>query len=87
MLCLINFVFSLLFLVSIPVGFIDPGVLFQSGMNEKQAWMIWNLCKMENKIISVERILQYTWPSNGEVHIQDLQLVELLYCALHNLYC
>jgi len=22
--------------------------------------MIWNLCNMENKIISVERILQYT---------------------------
>ena len=25
-----------------------------------QAWVIWNLCNMENKIISVERILQYT---------------------------
>jgi len=55
--------------------------------------MIWNLCNMENKIISVERILQYTcipsepplvvdenrpdpsWPSNGEVDIQDLQVV------------
>jgi len=55
--------------------------------------MIWNLCNMENKIISVERILQYTcipsepslavdenrpdpsWPANGEVDIQDLQVV------------
>jgi len=25
-----------------------------------QAWVIWNLCNLENKIISVERILQYT---------------------------
>lgn len=25
-----------------------------------QAWVIWNLCTMENRIISVERILQYT---------------------------
>ena len=54
-----------------------------------QAWMIWNLCNLENKIISVERILQYTsipcvvddnrpdpsWPSYGEVDIQDLKVV------------
>ena len=57
-----------------------------------QAWVIWNLCNLENKIISVERILQYTsipnepplvvednrpdpsWPSYGEVDIQDLQV-------------
>lgn len=25
-----------------------------------QAWVIWNLCDLENKIISVERIFQYT---------------------------
>ncbi|CAJ1971491.1 unnamed protein product [Sphenostylis stenocarpa] len=103
MLSSIIFAFLLLFLISIPPGFIDPGVLFQSGLaglavtyglnlNTIQAWMIWNLCKMENKIISVERILQYTsipsdpplvidenqpdssWPSNGEVDIQDLQV-------------
>jgi len=30
MLSLITFVFSLIFLISIPVGLIDPGVLFQS---------------------------------------------------------
>jgi len=51
---------------------------------------------MESKIISVERILQYTsipsepplvinenqpdpsWPSNGEVDIQDLQVVQAI---------
>ena len=29
-------------------------------LNMVQASVIWNLCQMENKIISVERILQYT---------------------------
>lgn len=24
-----------------------------------QGWVIWNLCNLENRIISVERILQY----------------------------
>ncbi|QCE01803.1 ATP-binding cassette [Vigna unguiculata] len=65
MLSLITFVFSLIFLISIPVGLIDPGlaglaVTYGLNLNEIQAWMIWNLCNMENKIISVERILQYT---------------------------
>ncbi|CAJ1971494.1 unnamed protein product [Sphenostylis stenocarpa] len=97
MLSSIIFAFLLLFLISIPPGFIDPGlaglaVTYGLNLNTIQAWMIWNLCKMENKIISVERILQYTsipsepplvidenqpdssWPSNGEVDIQDLQV-------------
>jgi ATP-binding cassette, subfamily C (CFTR/MRP), member 2 len=25
-----------------------------------QAWVVWNICLLENKIISVERLLQYT---------------------------
>ena len=29
-------------------------------LNVLQAWVIWNLCNVENKMISVERILQYT---------------------------
>ncbi|BAT80618.1 hypothetical protein LR48_Vigan07g014300 [Vigna angularis] len=110
MLSLITFVFSLIFLISIPVGFIDPGlaglaVTYGLNLNEIQAWMIWNLCNMENKIISVERILQYTcipsepplvidenrpdpsWPSNGEVDIQDLKVryaphLPLVLCGL-----
>lgn len=28
-------------------------------MNVLQAWVIWNLCNVENKMISVERILQF----------------------------
>nr|KYP56392.1 ABC transporter C family member 3 [Cajanus cajan] len=97
MLSAFTFAFSLIFLISIPPGFIDPGlaglsVTYGLNLNMIQSWVIWNLCNMENKIISVERILQYTripsepplsleenqpdpsWPSHGEVDIQDLQV-------------
>ncbi|KAG6637775.1 ABC transporter C family member 3-like isoform X1 [Carya illinoinensis] len=65
MLSSITFAFSLFFLVSIPVGVIDPGiaglaVTYGLNLNMLQAWVIWNICQLENKIISVERILQYT---------------------------
>ncbi|KAK6934571.1 ABC transporter type 1, transmembrane domain [Dillenia turbinata] len=61
----VTFGFSLFFLISIPVGVIDPGiaglaVTYGLNLNMLQAWVIWNLCNMENKIISVERIFQYT---------------------------
>ncbi|RDX68620.1 ABC transporter C family member 3, partial [Mucuna pruriens] len=97
MLSAITFAFSLIFLISIPQGFIDPGiaglaVTYGLNLNMIQTWVIWNLCNLENKIISVERILQYScipsepplvveenrpdpsWPSHGEVVIQDLQV-------------
>uniref|UniRef100_A0A803LEG0 ABC-type xenobiotic transporter n=2 Tax=Chenopodium quinoa TaxID=63459 RepID=A0A803LEG0_CHEQI len=97
MLSSITFAASLIILISIPVGVIDPGiaglsVTYGLDLNRLQSWMIWNLCNMENKIISVERILQYTcipsepplvmeenrpdssWPSFGEVNVQDLQI-------------
>ncbi|XP_022716768.1 LOW QUALITY PROTEIN: ABC transporter C family member 3-like [Durio zibethinus] len=93
----ITFAFSLFFLISIPEGVIDPAiaglaVTYGLNLNILQAWVVWNICQMENKIISVERILQYSsipsepslvietnhpansWPSNGEVHIRDLQV-------------
>ncbi|XP_030475951.1 ABC transporter C family member 3-like [Syzygium oleosum] len=65
MLSSITFGFSLIFLVSVPEGFIDPAiaglaVTYGLNLNMLQAWVIWNLCTMENRIISVERILQYT---------------------------
>ncbi|KAL6185609.1 hypothetical protein ACLB2K_041739 [Fragaria x ananassa] len=61
----ITFAFCLLFLISVPEGVIDPGiaglaVTYGLNLNILQAWVIWNLCNMENRIISVERILQYT---------------------------
>ncbi|KAL6579932.1 Canalicular multispecific organic anion transporter 2 [Orobanche minor] len=93
----ITFAASLIFLISIPAGLIDPviaglSVTYGLNLNMLQGWMIWNLCDMENKIISVERILQYScitsepplvieenrpdssWPSHGEVNVQDLQI-------------
>ncbi|KAK8967570.1 ABC transporter C family member 3 [Platanthera guangdongensis] len=61
----IMFSFSLVFLICLPKGVIDPGiaglaVTYGLNLNMLQAWVIWNLCNLENKIISVERILQYT---------------------------
>lgn len=41
-------------------------------MNVLQAWIIWNLCNVENKMISVERILDFTkLPSEAPLVIQD----------------
>ncbi|XLR29410.1 hypothetical protein HN51_049303 [Arachis hypogaea] len=61
----IIFAFSLIFLISIPEGFIDPGlaglsVTYGLNLTTINAWVIWSLCSLENNIISVERILQYT---------------------------
>ncbi|KFK38644.1 hypothetical protein AALP_AA3G141700 [Arabis alpina] len=64
MLSSLTFAFSLVFLISIPTGVIDPSlaglaVTYGLSLNTLQAWLIWTLCSLENKIISVERILQY----------------------------
>ncbi|XAR55403.1 Xenobiotic-transporting ATPase [Bertholletia excelsa] len=65
MLSSLTFAFSLLFLILAPPGAIDPSVAglvvtYGLNLNVIQSRVIWNLCNMENKIISVERILQYT---------------------------
>lgn len=40
-------------------------------LNVLQAWVIWNLCNVENKMISVERILQFTGlPSEAPLVIE-----------------
>ncbi|KAJ8766555.1 hypothetical protein K2173_023802 [Erythroxylum novogranatense] len=92
----VTFAFSLVFLITFPKG-IDPAiaglaVTYGLNLNMLQAWVIWSICNLENKIISVERILQYmsipseppltvernqpdqSWPSNGEVDINNLQV-------------
>ncbi|KAM5585065.1 hypothetical protein ABKV19_004453 [Rosa sericea] len=61
----ITFALFLVFLISVPEGVIDPGiaglaVTYGLTLNTLQTALIWNLCNMENMIISVERILQYT---------------------------
>lgn len=59
------FAFSLVLLVSLPDGLINPSiaglaVTYGINLNVLQASVIWNICNAENKMISVERILQYT---------------------------
>ncbi|XP_058084431.1 putative ABC transporter C family member 15 isoform X1 [Magnolia sinica] len=59
------FAFSLVLLVSLPDGIINPSiaglaVTYGLNLNVQQASVIWNICNAENKMISVERILQYT---------------------------
>ncbi|KAI4321713.1 hypothetical protein MLD38_035062 [Melastoma candidum] len=61
----LTFAMSLIFLISIPKGLIDPAiaglaVTYGLNLNWLQTWVIWNICSMENTIISVERIQQYT---------------------------
>ncbi|XP_007029920.2 PREDICTED: ABC transporter C family member 3 isoform X1 [Theobroma cacao] len=65
MLTSITFAFSLFFLISIPEGVIDPAiaglaVMYGLNLNILQTWVVWTICNMENKIISVERMLQYS---------------------------
>ncbi|PQQ04852.1 ABC transporter C family member 3 [Prunus yedoensis var. nudiflora] len=79
MLSSITFGFCLVFLISIPAGVIDPGVAglavtYGLNLNMLQAWVIWNLCNVENRIISVERLLQYTTiPSEPPLVIESNQ--------------
>uniref|UniRef100_A0A7N2M8J5 ABC-type xenobiotic transporter n=1 Tax=Quercus lobata TaxID=97700 RepID=A0A7N2M8J5_QUELO len=79
MLSSITFAFSLVFLISIPEGVIDPGiaglsVTYGLTLNMLQRRVIWFLCQMENKIISVERMFQYTCiPSEPALVIEETQ--------------
>ncbi|KAJ7961836.1 ABC transporter [Quillaja saponaria] len=59
------FAFSLVLLVTLPEGVISPSiaglaVTYGINLNVLQASVIWNICNAENKMISVERVLQYT---------------------------
>ncbi|KAK9750964.1 hypothetical protein RND81_02G233000 [Saponaria officinalis] len=67
----INLLFNLAFfivlviLVMMPSSAIDPSLsglaaTYGLNMNVLQAWIIWNLCNVENKMISVERILEFS---------------------------
>ncbi|PKA56340.1 ABC transporter C family member 9 [Apostasia shenzhenica] len=71
------FAFSLVLLVSLPEGFINPSiaglaVTYGLNLNSQLATIIWNICNAENKMISVERILQYSRiPSEAPLIIED----------------
>ncbi|KAE8698369.1 ABC transporter C family member 13 [Hibiscus syriacus] len=65
MLYSITFAFSLFFLIFIPDEIINPGiaglaVTYGLNLNMLLSMLVWQICRMENKIISVERILQYS---------------------------
>ncbi|XVF41371.1 hypothetical protein PTKIN_Ptkin01aG0275100 [Pterospermum kingtungense] len=74
-----NFVFasSLVVLVLLPEGIINPSiaglaVTYGINLNVLQASVIWNICNAENKMISVERILQYSkLPSESALEIEE----------------
>uniref|UniRef100_A0A0R0EXR2 ABC-type xenobiotic transporter n=1 Tax=Glycine max TaxID=3847 RepID=A0A0R0EXR2_SOYBN len=61
----LTFASCLVFLISFPNSMTDPGiaglaVTYGLNLNTLQFNIIWSLCNLENKIISVERIFQYT---------------------------
>ncbi|GAY44020.1 hypothetical protein CUMW_079090 [Citrus unshiu] len=69
-----------LFLVILGISIwsaIDPSLAglaatYGLNLNVLQAWVIWNLCNVENKMISVERILQFTnIPSEAPLVIKN----------------
>ncbi|KAM0947029.1 putative ABC-type xenobiotic transporter [Dioscorea sansibarensis] len=79
----INFLFNLvlffilIILVTLPKNAIDPSLAglaatYGLNLNVLQGWVIWNLCNVENKMISVERILQFSdIPSEAPTVIDD----------------
>ncbi|KAJ6769216.1 ATP-BINDING CASSETTE SUB-FAMILY C [Salix koriyanagi] len=79
----INFLFNcgfflvLIILINLPKSTIDPSLAglaatYGLNLNVLQAWIIWNLCNVENKMISVERILQFTnIPSEAPLVVED----------------
>ncbi|XP_040934388.1 putative ABC transporter C family member 15 isoform X2 [Gossypium hirsutum] len=76
------FAFSLVVLVSLPDGIINPSiaglaVTYGINLNVLQASVIWNICNAENKIISVERILQYS-------NLASESALEIEECRPHN---
>ncbi|KHG04748.1 ABC transporter C family member 9 [Gossypium arboreum] len=76
------FAFSLVVLVSLPDGIINPSiaglaVTYGINLNVLQASVIWNICNAENKMISVERILQYS-------NLASESALEIEECRPHN---
>ncbi|XP_044482656.1 ABC transporter C family member 3-like [Mangifera indica] len=73
----VAFALSLVLLISVPDGVLNAAiaglaVTYGLNLNTLQASVIWNLCQLENKIISVERMLQYTRiPSEPPLVIEE----------------
>ncbi|XP_043706475.1 ABC transporter C family member 3-like isoform X2 [Telopea speciosissima] len=71
----ITYAFSLVFLISMPKGVLSPGVMGLAvtyGLSFSMHGVIWDLSRLENKIISVERILQYSYiPSESPLLVEE----------------
>uniref|UniRef100_A0ACD5V339 Uncharacterized protein n=1 Tax=Avena sativa TaxID=4498 RepID=A0ACD5V339_AVESA len=70
------FAFSLTLLVSLPEGFLNPSiaglaVTYALNLNGQLSNITWNICDAENKMISVERIMQYSRIPNEAPLIVD----------------
>ncbi|CAK9328612.1 unnamed protein product [Citrullus colocynthis] len=71
------FAFCMVLLVSFPHGSIDPSmaglaVTYGLNLNARLSRWILSFCKLENKIISIERIYQYSQiPSEAPILIED----------------
>ncbi|CAF2079413.1 unnamed protein product [Brassica napus] len=60
----ITFALSLVIVVSTPEGTVNPSfaglaITYALNLNNLQSNLVWTLCELENKMISVERMLQY----------------------------
>ncbi|KAL0857657.1 hypothetical protein Bca101_062811 [Brassica carinata] len=60
----IAFALSLVIVVSAPEGTVNPSfaglaITYALNLNSLQSTLVWTLCDLENKMISVERMLQY----------------------------
>ncbi|XP_059669697.1 ABC transporter C family member 3-like [Cornus florida] len=73
----ITFACSLIFLISIPQGTIDPSlaglaVTYGLNLNVQQVIVMWFISNLETRVISVERMLQYTSiPSEPPLTIEE----------------
>lgn len=71
-LCLQNYGFWFYFWHVNVTGIAGLGVTYGINLNVLQASVIWNMCNAENKMISVERILQYSSiPSEAPLVIEE----------------
>ncbi|XP_065862551.1 ABC transporter C family member 3-like [Euphorbia lathyris] len=55
----VSLIFTIYFRERIDLVIAGLAVTYGLNLNTLQTWLVWKICNMENKIISVERILQY----------------------------
>ncbi|XP_042484664.1 ABC transporter C family member 3-like [Macadamia integrifolia] len=75
MLASITYAIFFVFLISVPHGVLSPGIMGLAvtyGLSFSMHGIIWDLCSLENNIISIERIMQYTCiPSEPPLVVEE----------------